>query len=236
MQTEFFQNGITMQQAENLFRLGTDAMLLADFAALPAKARVCDLCAGAGAVGLLLLAREPDCQVTALELQEAACALAEKNVAQNRLEARMRVVRGDLRDLQLLKALGRFDLVVCNPPYYPLGSGKQAQSEALAAARSEKYSTLEDVCTAAASLLQSGGVFCLVHKPERLADIICSLRARHLEPKLLRLVRHSAEKEPGLVLIKAVLGGKPGLSYAPDLVLRASDGGPSAEYRRIYHL
>ena len=159
MQTEFFQNGITMQQAEALFKLGSDAILLADFAALTKKARVCDLCAGAGAVGLLLLAREPDCHVTAVELQEAACELAEKNVEENGLQDRMTVIRGDLRDPELLKTLGHFDCVVCNPPYFPVGSGKEAKDEALAAARSEKYCTLEDVCRAASQLLNTGGSF-----------------------------------------------------------------------------
>ena len=130
MQTEFFQNGITMRQAEALFKLGSDALLLADFATLPKQAKVCDLCAGAGAVGLLLLAKAPDCRVCAVDLQEAACSLAQKNVEENRLQEQMTVVQGDLRDASLRKTLGRFDCVVCNPPYFPLESGKQAESEA----------------------------------------------------------------------------------------------------------
>ena len=236
MQTEFFQNGITMQQAEDLFRLGSDAMLLADFAALPKKARVCDLCAGAGAVGLLLLAREADCHVTAVELQAAACALARKNVAENRLEDRMTVVEGDLRQIETLLPNRRFDCVVCNPPYYPVGSGKAAQSEALAAARTEQYCTLDDVCRAAAQLLNTGGCFCLVHLPGRLTDVLCTLRAHQLEPKRLRLVRHSADKAPSLLLIRTVRGGRPGLQFDPDLILHAPDGSPSEEYNRIYHI
>ena len=236
MQTEFFQNGITMQQAEDLFRLGSDAMLLADFAALPKKARVCDLCAGAGAVGLLLLAREPDCHVTAVELQAAACLLARKNVAENRLEDRMTVVEGDLRQIETLLPNRRFDCVVCNPPYYPGGSGKAAQSEALAIARTEQFCTLPDLARAAAWLLRSGGALFLVHRPERLCDLFCALRAQKLEPKQLRFVRHSADKPTSLILVKAVQNGNPGLQCQPDLILHAPDGSPSEEYRRIYHL
>ena len=233
---DYFQNGIVMAQSDGLFRLGTDAMLLADFAALPKNAQVCDLCAGAGAVGLLLLAREQTCRVTAVELQEAACAAARNNLAKNGLEARMTVVQGDLRKIASLLKPSRFDCVVCNPPYFPVGHGKAPASEAIAAARSEKYCTLEDVCRAAGYLLKTGGAFYLVHRPERLCDIFCALRSAALEPKLLRFVRHSAGKAASLVLVKAVAGGKSGLSYAPDLLLHAPDGSASEEYRRIYHM
>ena len=236
MNTEFFQNGITMRQAEELFRLGSDAMLLADFAALPKNARVCDLCAGAGAVGLLLLAREPECSVTAVELQEAACELARKNVAENGLEDRMTVVPGDLREIETLLSANGFDCVVCNPPYYPESSGKAAENDAIAAAKTEKFCTIADVCRAAARLLRTGGVFYLVHKPERLVDVLGALRESRLEPKLLRFVKHDAGKTPSLVLIKSTRGGKPGLELAPDLILHDPDGSESAEYRRIYHM
>lgn len=236
MEREFFQNGITMVQESGLFRLGTDAMLLADFASLPKQAAVCDLCAGAGAVGLLLLAREPDCHVTAVELQDAACQLARQNVAENGLADRMTVVEGDLRRIETLLPNRRFDAVVCNPPYYPVGSGKEAEAEAIALARTEIACTLRDVCKAAAWLLRTSGVFWLVHKPKRLCDVLCALRENHLEPKRLRFVKHDAEKTPSLVLIKAVLDGRPGLEISPDLLLRDPDGSESEEYRRIYHM
>lgn len=225
-----------MSQTEGLFRLSTDAILLADFAALPKRAEVCDLCAGAGAVGLLLLAREPDCRVTAVELLPEACALTRENITRNRLEERMTLVEGDLREIGTLLPGRRFDCVVCNPPYYPVGSGKAAENEALAAARTERNCTLADVCQTAARLLKTGGAFHLVHRPERLTDVLCALRACRLEPKLLRLVRHDAEKAPALILLRAVSGGKPGLSVEPDLLLRNPDGTESEEYRKIYHL
>lgn len=234
MELEFLQNGITLRQER--FRLGIDAVLLADFAAPPKNALVCDLCAGAGAVGLLLLSRRPDCRVTALELREEACAVARRNVADNGLEARMTVVQGDLREASSLPAPGRFDCVCCNPPYYPVGAGRAAASEAQAAARTEKYCTLRDVCIAAARLLKTGGSLYLVHRAERLAEVLCALREQRLEPKTLRLVRHESGKDASLVLVRAVLGGGPGLVCRPDLVLRGADGSESAEYKRIYHL
>ena len=102
-------------------------------------------------------------------------------------------------------------------------------------ARSEITCTLEDVCRAAGWLLRWGGSFCLVHKPERLTDLLCTLRAHRLEPKRIRLVRHHAGADANLVLIAARRGGKPGVMLEPELLLFTPDGQETTDYRRIYH-
>ena len=126
-------------------------------------------------------------------------------------------------------------MVVCNPPYYPAGSGRLPETEALRAARSETGCTLEDICTAAAWLLRWGGSFCLVHKPERLSELFCCMTAHGIEPKRLRLVCHREGAVPNLVLIEGRRGGKPGLKIEPTLILRRPDGSETDEVRRIYH-
>ena len=236
MTTEFLQNGITLPQSEGQFKLGTDAMLLADFAAPPRGAAVCDLCAGSGAVGLLLLAQDPSLNVTAVELQEAACALMDRAVSENRLEDRFRVLQGDLREIRRLLPAGSFRQLVCNPPYYPLSGGYVPENESQAIARTEHCCTLDDVCAAASWLLKSGGSLWMVHLPGRLADLCCALRAAGLEPKRLRLVCPKPNAAPSLVLIRASRSGKPGLRWDVPLVLANDDGSPSEEYRRIYHI
>ena len=236
MKPEFFQNGIRFVSSPGQFSLGTDAMVLADFAEPEPGAEVCDLCAGCGAVGLLLLAKEPGLTVTAVELQEEACRAARENAVANDLTERLRVVQGDLRQIKGLLPASGFRCVVCNPPYYPVGAGFAAKDRALAVARTELCCTLADVCAAAAWLLRTGGSFFLVHRAERIADAICSLREAGLEPKRLRLVRHSPKDGYSLVLCKAVLGGRPGVQCLPELVLFEEDGSPSGEYRRIYHM
>ena len=236
MEPEYLQHDLVLPQSEDLFRLGTDAMVLADFVRLPSGASVCDLCAGAGAVGMLLLAKDPDCRVTAVELQEAAVALMRQAADQNRLEDRFTPLQGDIREIRSLLPHGSFRHVVCNPPYYPVGSGFTARSEAQAIARTELCCTLDDVLDAAGWLLPTGGDLCLVHKPERLTDLLSGLRARGLEPKALRLAAHQPDAKPSLVLLRAVRGGKPGLDVRPPLFLQTSDGLPTEEYRRIYHL
>ena len=234
VQTEFLQNGLTLTQLSSQFALGTDAMLLADFAK-DCHGAVCDLCAGCGQVGMLL-ASLTDASVTCVELQEEAALQIQKNIAQNRIPDRMRAVCGDIRNIRALLPHGSFDAVVCNPPYYPVGSGFSAKDEAIAVARTELCCTLADVCAAAAWLLSDGGSFYLVHKPERLTDLLTSLREHRLEPKQLRLVQHRQDAPFRFVLLRATLSGKAGLRILPPLTLQEPDGTPSAEYRRIYHM
>lgn len=227
--------GLCMRWSEAQFRLSTDSMLLADFCQLAPQSAVCDLGCGCGSLSLLLCGKYPLLRVTGVELQPQAAALAEENAAQDGLDGRFSVIRGDLREHRTLLAHGSFDAVVSNPPYYPVGSGKCAASPALAAARTELTCSLGELCTCAAWLLKSGGRFFLVHKPERLADLMVSLRENRLEPKRLRLVRHRVGGPVSLVLLEARLDGKPGLVFEPDLALFDENGAESEDHKRIYH-
>ena len=219
---------------DRLFPPGTDSFLLSAFPRLRAGQRVCDLGAGTGLLGLLLLARQPELRVTGVELLPAAAALGAKTAAANGLTGRLEVLPGDFRQIRALLPAGRFDLVVCNPPYFPADGGVLAAGPGRQAARAELNGTLEDICGAAAWLLRWGGAFCLVHKPERLTDVLCALRQSGMEPKRLRLVCKSAEAAPSLLLVEARRGGKPGLSLEPPLVLQGAEGAPSPELDTIY--
>lgn len=221
-------------QAEH-FRLSTDCVLLADFVNTASALKGIDLGCASGAIGLLLLSRSPRLHMTGLELLPQAAALAEENMKKNGLSARSRIVTGDIRQHRQLFPAGSFDLVVSNPPYFPLGSGAVSPDEGRAAARGEISCTLEDICTAAAFLCRTGGAFALVHKPERLAEVLCSMSRHGLEPKRLRLVCHRTELAPNLVLIEGRRGGKPGMKIEPMLVLRNADGSETDEVKRIYH-
>lgn len=230
------EHWISLPRLPEQFPLGTDSVLLADFVRLPPAASVADLGAGVGTLGLLLCARQPDCRVDGVELQVQAVEAAQDAIRENGMEGRVSVVQGDLRQIAAFSPAGRYDAVVANPPYFPSGSGAAAASEALALARTELACTLADVCRAAAWLLHWGGCFFLVHRPERLCDLVTELRANRLEPKRLRLVRHRPDAPPCLVLLESRLGGKSGLTIGPDLLLRDADGRESEEYRRIYGL
>ena len=220
-------------QAEH-FRLSTDCVLLADFVNTSSAAKGIDLGCASGAIGLLLLSRSPRLHMTGLELLPQAAALAGEKMAVNGLSARSRIVTGDIRQHRQLFPSGSFDLVVANPPYFPLGSGAVSPDEGRAAARGELSCTLEDICTAAAFLCRTGGRFSLVHKPERLSEVLCCMSRHGLEPKRLRLVCHRAELAPNLALIEGRRGGRPGMKVEPLLILRNADGEETDEVKRIY--
>lgn len=219
---------------DSQFPPGTDSFLLSAFPRLKPGLRVCDLGSGTGLLGLLLLQRRRELTVTGVELRPEAAELARRAAAENGLEDRLTFRQGDLRAVRELLPSGQFDLAVCNPPYYPAGGGALPEGTARQTARSETDCTLEEACRAAAYLLRWGGSFCLCHKPERLADLCCALRASGLEPKRLREVCHRPGAAPSLLLLEGRRGGKPGLEILPPLVLQEADGTPTAELDAIY--
>ena len=211
---------------------GLDSFLLASLPKLKPGWKVCDLGCGTGLLGLLLLQRQRALAVTGLDIQPEAVRLGKLAAAENRMEDRLFFRLEDLRETAL--PAGSFDLAVCNPPYFPPSAGPLPKGEARRTARTEESCTLEEVCRAAARLLRWGGSFCLVHKPERLTDLLCALRGEGLEPKRLRLVSLRPERAPSLLLLEARRGGKPGLAVEEPLILENPDGSPTAELNRIY--
>ena len=232
---EILSNGIKVRYTDEHFRLSTDSVVLADFADFKPTDAVCDLGCGCGGLTFLLAAKYPELRLTGIELQQSAAAVAAQNAADNALTDRVQIVQGDLREHRNLFAHSSFDGVIANPPYFPANSGAVAKTDALASARSELTCSVEDLCRCAAWLLPTGGRFYLVHKPDRLADLMVCLREADLEPKRLRFVRHRPDSVPSLVLLGCRRGGKPGLTLEKDLILFESNGSESAEYRRIYH-
>ena len=193
----------TLSWEEGVFPLGGDALALGEFATLKPGWRVCDLGTGSGALLLLLARRADGLTLTGVEIDPLSAQIARENLAANGLAGE--IAAGDLRAAPL--PAGGFDLVVSNPPYFPVGSGTSGGP-----ARSEACCTLEELCAAASRLVKNGGRFALCHRPERLADVICALRGHRLEPKRLKLVSHSPAHPPSLLLVEAVRQGRPGLT------------------------
>ena len=197
----------TLSWDSGVFPLGGDALALGEFSTVKPGWRVCDLGTGSGVLLLLLAGRGPGLDLTGIELDPLSAQTARENLAANRLSGE--IVTGDLRTAPL--SPGSFDLVISNPPYFPVGSGKSGGQ-----ARSEECCSLEELCAAAGRLVKNGGRFALCHRPERLADVICALRAHGLEPKRMRLVSHSPEHSPSLLLLEAIKQGRPGLTIEID--------------------
>ncbi len=232
--TERLYGGISYCVGEESFPLSTDSMLLGSFVNLGKNAQVADLGSGSGALGLLLCGRYPDCQVTGLEIHEPSHGAAVENIKNNGLEQRMKSLLLDIRQVRKSLPGGSCHCVVSNPPYF--AAGADSQGPAGPQARKEAQCKLEELYLAAKWLLRFGGDFYLVHKPDRLTDLMALGRIHDLEPKKLRCVRYQPDSPVSLVLLQCRRGGKPGLQFLPDLVLRQTDGTPTKEYQEIYHM
>jgi len=227
----------TMEQIKNAytldltggFPLSTDSMVLSDFVRLPKNARVLDLGSGCGTLGLLLCARDDTCSVTGIELSAAAHAAALENIRRNGLDLRLSSICADLRTMPIEP--GRYDVCVSNPPYFSGGARHSRNPDA----RQEDTCPPGALFAAASASLRWGGDLFLVHKPQRLAELCFEASSAGLEPKRLRLVRHRPGAPISLILLSCRKGGKPGLQI-DELCLFNTDGTPTADYRRIYHI
>lgn len=228
---EFLPNGYTLELAQGTFPLSTDSMVLSHFVRLPKNARVLDLGSGCGTLGLLLCARDTGCTVTGLELDPIAHTAALENIRRNGLDARLKSICTDLRQISAAAVPGSFSCCVSNPPYFSGGP----QSKSLPLARREDQCSLAEWMAAASWALKFGGDFFLVHRPERLGEIIGQGAKQGLEAKRLCLVHHKTGAPVNLILLQLRKGAKPGLVWE-ELTLHNADGTPTEDYKSIYHI
>ena len=217
------------------YHFSTDTILLAHFSLRKGSKKCVDLGTGCGTIPLLWHRENPKLTITAVEIQEDACALAQRSVDENGLSGSISVLNADLRDLRGKLPFGCFDVVACNPPYKPGGSGIQNPESRKLIARHETECTLDDICESASKLLQFGGRFCICQRPERLADVMEAMRKFSIEPKTLRLVQQRTTKAPKLFLLEGRKGGSRGfLNVLPTLLIEDESGGFSQEMMEIY--
>ena len=224
-------NGFTLDVPAGCFPLSTDSMVLGHWVKLPKNAAVLDLGSGCGTLGLLLCSKNDHCHVTGMELSEEAHAMALENIRRNGLDTRMESICADIRSVSERFLPGSFSCCISNPPYFSGGFSSQT----LATARQEGCCTPEDLFRCGSRALKFGGDFFLVHKPERLAELIATAAKYNLEAKRLGLVRHKENAPVNLILLQRRKGAKPGLVWE-DIVLRHADGSPTPVYKEIYHI
>ncbi|MCL2811203.1 MAG: tRNA1(Val) (adenine(37)-N6)-methyltransferase [Clostridia bacterium] len=228
------RGGLRILQKTSGFRFGTDAVLLAHFAAPRPKDRVVDLGAGTGVLPLLMSARSTNANFTAIELLPEMADMAARSVALNQLEAQITVLEADLRDAPSLLGYGCADLVVCNPPYSPLGAALPNNDPARALARHEVGCTLAQVIESAGKLLRNGGRLAMVFPAQRLLELLDAQRVARIEPKRVRLVHQRVQDPPKLALLEGVKLARPALHWLPPLILCDESGAYTEETQGIY--
>ncbi len=216
--------GLKIIQHHRKFKFGIDAVLLSNFATVKPGSHVLDLGTGTGILPILLCGKTEAKHITAIELQADMAEMAQRSCRLNGLEQRITVIEGDLREIERCVTLGTMDTVLANPPYKKQGSGLVSQNQTIAIAKSEIACTLEDVVGAADNCLKMGGNFAMVHRPERLADIMTALRRHHMEPKRLKTVYARLDQPPVLLLVEAVKGGGTFLKWEEPFIVGDQEG------------
>ncbi len=228
------RNGYRIIQNPDKFCFGMDAVLLSGFVRVRAGSRVLDMGTGTGIIPILLEAKTQAAHLTGLEIQEASADMARRSVALNKLEDKISIVTGDIKEAADIFGASAFDVVTCNPPYMIGKHGLTNPDAPKAIARHEILCTLEDVISQSAKLLKPGGNFFMVHRPFRLAEIMVLLHEYKLEPKRMQLVYPYVDKEPNMVLIEANRGGRPRLKVEKPLIIYKEAGVYMPEIYDIY--
>lgn len=227
--------GLRIIQKKDGFCFGIDSVLIANFADAKKCDIIIDLGTGTGIIPLLLAGRTEAYMITGLEIQAEMCEMAKRSVLLNNLQDKINIVCGDIKNAPAIFGQQKFNVVVANPPYMNVGGGLVSPSDTKAISRHEVMCTLEDVINASSKLLMPGGQFAMVHRPERLVDIICLMRSYRIEPKYLRFVHSAPSRKANLVLVKGRMNGNPQLRMMEPLYIYDENGNYSEEINKIYH-
>lgn len=224
--------GLKIIQKNSGFRFSLDAVLLAHFVAVKKGSKIIDLGTGTGVIPLILTTRAQELEITGIEIQKEVAQMAKRSMDLNHLDM-VRIINTDLRNMGQ-EHYGRYDVVISNPPYLPLNQGKISPSEEIAISRHEIKCSLEELIKSAGKFLKNQGKFALVHRAERLAEIISLLKLYTLEPKRIRFIHPYQAKPANLLLVEAIKGASPGLTVHTPLVVYKDDGTYAKEILEYY--
>ncbi len=228
--------GLKIIQNKEGFCFGIDSVLLSDFAKNIKKgSKVLDLGTGTGIIPILLCGKTELKKIVGVEIQEEVSNMAKRSIKLNNLENRFEIINENILNLNNIYKNQTFDVVVTNPPYKKNGTGIVNEDEKKIISRHEITAKLEDFIKIAKDLLKDKGEFYMVHRPERLVDILSILREYKIEPKELRFVYSNINKEPKLVLIKGVKNSKAFLKIDKNLYIYDEKGNYTKEILKIYN-
>ena len=231
---ELHRKGYQIIQDPGRFCFGMDAVLLSGFARVKRGEKVLDLGTGTGIIPILLEAKTDGEHFTGLEIQPESADMAGRSVRLNHLEEKVSIVTGDIKDASKIFGASSFDIITTNPPYMIGEHGIRNEADAKTIARHEVLCTLDDILAQSAKLLKNGGRFYMIHRPFRLAEIFSKMVAYGIEPKRMQLVYPYVDKEPNMVLIEGLRGGRSRLTVEKPLIVYKSEGEYTDEIYKIY--
>ena len=228
--------GLKLIQNKNGFCFGIDSVLLSDFAKnIPNNAKVIDLGTGTGIISILLCKKTNLSKIIGVEIQKEVYELAKRNSQINNLENKFEVINENIKNLDKILENNSYDAIVTNPPYKKINSGIKNENKLKLISRHEVEADLNDFINISFKLLKNNGALYMVHRPERLADIIYLLRKNKLEPKIIQFIYPKINKEPTMVLIKAIKNAKPFLKIKEPLIIYNENNKYTEEILKIYN-
>lgn len=219
-------------QNRDSFSYGTDAIFISSFA--KPKGVVVDLGTGTGIIPLRIIDKKNVKYIYGIEIQKEVAEMAERSIALNGLEDKIKILNMDLKQLPEKLGKASVDTIITNPPYMKSGGAILNEDENFSISRHEVLCNLEDIIKVSSYLLKPQGKFYMVHRPDRLADIVCTMRQYDIEIKYLRFVQPKINKKPNLLLIEGLKSGKPDLKLHPPLIVYNEDGSYTSEIDGIY--
>ena len=220
-------------QDKEKFSYGTDAIFLSDF--VQSKGSIVDLGTGTGIIPLRLYGNNPNIdKIYGIEIQSQVAEMAKRSIELNGLDEKIEIINMDLKDIEERFSRNTIDIVTTNPPYMKAGGALINEEENFAISRHEIACSLEDIIKSSEYLLKPLGKFYMVHRPDRLVDIMCMMRKYNLEPKYIRFVQANKNKKPNLILIQGRKSAKADLKFYNPLIVYNEDGSYTDEIYKIY--
>ena len=228
--------GLKIIQRPDVFNFSLDSTILADFVTLKEKdSKVIDLGCGNGYIPIFLTLRT-NASIYGVEIQNEVSDMAKRSVKLNSLEDKIEILNMDLKGIHKTLGNAKIDAITVNPPYKANNSGIINEKDSLKISRHEICCTLEDIIIEANKLLKFNGKFYMVHRPERLVDIMFLMRKHKLEPKRIRFVYPNKESNANLLLVEGVKNGKPFLKFEKPLYVYDENGNYTDEILKIYNM
>lgn len=221
------------------FCFGIDSVILSDFAkSIKKESKVVDLGTGTGIIGLLLCKKTDLKEIVGIEIQKEVAEMAKRSIELNKLEDKFKILNTDINKIFEDKLLekNKFDVVVMNPPYKEKGTGKINEADSKIISRHEIKATLSDFIKVASNLLKDKGEIYIVHKPERMPDIIQKMRENKIEPKEIKIVYSNKKTEASLILIKGIKGANKFFKILEPLYIYEENGEYTKEIKEIYNI